>query len=233
MPIDPAALEARLLASWEDNAAAWTDAVRNQRIPSRRAGTDAAILAACARYDARNVLDVGCGEGWLSRALAVPTRRVFGIDGSADLIAHASATESSAQFKVLGYEALATDAGVVAGPWDLIICNFALLGEPLVPLMRALSQRLAPAGSLLVQTVHPWMAMGDGRYTNEWREENFQGFGVAFPASMPWYYRTLGSWLSQLGEAGLVIRTLEEPVHADTGRPLSMLLHCSHAAPTR
>lgn len=227
MSTDPASPDARLLASWEDNAAAWTDAVRNHRIPSRRAGTDAAILAACARYDAHSVLDVGCGEGWLARALAAPARTVLGIDGSADLIAHATAVGSNARFSVVGYEALATDVSVVTGPWDLIVCNFALLGDPLVPLLRALSQRLAPTGRLLVQTVHPWMAMGDGRYANEWREENFQGFGVAFPASMPWFYRTLGSWLSQLGEAGLMVRSMEEPVHADTGRPLSMLLHCS------
>ncbi len=228
MPPDPT-LDARLLASWEDNAAAWTDAVRNHRIPSRRAGTDAAILAACARYDARMVLDVGCGEGWLARALATPAHSVLGIDGSADLIAHAAASTSDARFGVVGYETLATDTGVVAGPWDLIVCNFALLGAPLVPLLRALSQRLAPTGRLLVQTVHPWSAMGDGRYADEWREENFQGFGVAFPSAMPWYYRTLGSWLSEIAEAGLVIRTLDEPVHADTGRPLSMLLHCARA----
>ncbi len=226
---DPTARDARLLASWDTNAAAWTDAVRNQRIPSRRAGTDAAILAACARYDARAVLDVGCGEGWLARALATPARRVTGIDGSAELVARAAATDSTARFEVVGYDALASDATVVAGPWDLIVCNFALLGDPLVPLLRALSLRLAPGGRLLVQTVHPWMAMGDGQYANEWREENFQGFGVEFPSPMPWFFRTLGSWVAQLGDAGLVIDTLDEPVHQDTGRPLSMLLHCSHA----
>ena len=41
-------LTARLRDSWDANATAWTAAVREQRIPSRRAGTDAAIEQAAA-----------------------------------------------------------------------------------------------------------------------------------------------------------------------------------------
>lgn len=234
MTSDPKARDARLLASWEHNAAAWTTAVRNHQIPSRRAGTDAAILAACTRYDARNVLDVGCGEGWLARALAREGRAVLGIDGSAELVAHARNAEGAvvgqgpgARFMVVGYDALARDASEAPGPWDLVVCNFALLGDPLVPLMRALSRRIAPNGRLIIQTIHPWMALGDEPYEDGWREETFQGFGVAFPSSMPWFYRTLGSWMTQLRDAGLTTLELEEPVHPETGRPLSMLLHCA------
>lgn len=63
----------RLVASWDANAAAWTDAVRSGQIASRRLATDAAAVDAVVRaVDGRvaRVLDVGCGEGWLSRALA-------------------------------------------------------------------------------------------------------------------------------------------------------------------
>lgn len=225
MSTDPVARDARLLASWEDNAAAWTDAVRTQKIPSRRAGTDAAIVAACMRTAARSILDVGCGEGWLARELASDGRQVHGIDGSAELIAHATSAGSSATFAVVDYDRVISDTGAAAGPWDLVVCNFALLGDPLVPLLAALSRRIAPQGRLIIQTIHPWSVMGDGRYDAGWREENFQGFGIAFPSSMPWYYRTLGSWIAELRAAGLSVAELEEPVHPDTGRPLSMLLH--------
>jgi hypothetical protein len=55
--------ENAIQTSWAHNADAWTAAVRDGRIESRRAGTDAAILAACERAGLGRVLDVGCGEG--------------------------------------------------------------------------------------------------------------------------------------------------------------------------
>ncbi len=220
----------RLLASWDANASAWTAAVREHRIPSRRAGTDAAILNACTRLASLSVLDVGCGEGWLARALADSGRRVVGIDASAELIAQARAhdvSEGRARYETVSYEQLIADATSAAGPFELIVCNFALLGDPLVPLLSALASRLAPAGQLLIQTVHPVMAVGEGAYVNGWREETFQGFGVSFPAAMPWYFRTLGSWVTELDGAGLRITALGEPMHPDSARPLSLLLHCA------
>lgn len=221
------ALDARLRASWDENATAWTDAVREQRIPSRRAGTDAAIVAACAGRAGQRVLDVGCGEGWLARAIAGTSQEVVGIDGSADLIAQAAAQPvPGVRFAAVRYDELIVDDDAVTGPWDLIVCNFALLSDPLTPLLGALARRLAADGRLLIQTVHPWTAMGDGPYACGWREEQFHGFGVAFPATMPWYFRTMTSWHRELDEAGLAIRAMEEPVHPETGRPLSLLLHC-------
>jgi 2-polyprenyl-3-methyl-5-hydroxy-6-metoxy-1,4-benzoquinol methylase len=222
---------AALQASWEANAAAWTAAVRGGEIPSRRAGTDAAILRACARHRPRSVLDVGCGEGWLTHALAADAREVVGIDASPTLVAHARAARdpgdgpaSGVRFEVLDYETVTHDPMRVPGPWDVIVCNFALLDDPVAPLLAALGARLAPAGRLLIQTVHPWVAAGEGPYVSGWREETFAGFGRAFPARMPWYFRTLGAWLTALGEAGLVLTALEEPSHPATGRPLSLLL---------
>lgn len=223
----PPSLDARLRDSWESNATAWTAAVREQRIPSRRAGTDAAIVAACTGLDARRVLDVGCGEGWLARAIARASRDILGIDGSAGLIEQAAALPMpGVRFATVSYEELIADAHAAAGPWELIVCNFALLSDPLSPLLGALARRLAPEGRLLIQTVHPWVAMGDGPYECGWREEPFHGFGVAFPAAMPWYFRTLSSWCRELEVAGLCIREMEEPLHPETRRPLSMLLHC-------
>ncbi|QJR36746.1 class I SAM-dependent methyltransferase [Gemmatimonas groenlandica] len=243
VPAPPASplLDERLRDSWDANATAWTLAVREQRIPSRRAGTDAAIVAAiesvCAGRASLRVLDVGCGEGWLARAIANPSRDVLGIDGSAGLIAHACAIPMpGVRYDTVSYEAIIADAAAdaaaegdaqaVAGPWDLIVCNFALLGDPLSPLLAALARRLTPDGSLLIQTVHPWNAMGDGPYTCGWREEQFQGFGVTFPDAMPWYFRTLASWHQELDDAGLRIRALHEPLHPETRRPLSLLLRC-------
>lgn len=60
----------RLRRSWDANAHAWTDAVRNESIESRRLVTNAAIIEAVRSCGGQRVLDLGCGEGWLARALA-------------------------------------------------------------------------------------------------------------------------------------------------------------------
>ena len=54
--------------------------------------------------------------------------------------------------------------------------------------------------------------------------ETFGGFDVPFPAAMPWYYRTMGGWVSLLAASGFVIDTILEPAHPDTGEPLSLLI---------
>ena len=218
----------RIERSWTDNAEAWTHVVRGGLIPSRQAGTDAAIAAACLQHGTGPVLDVGCGEGWLVRKMALRGVTATGIDVSAALIARAQEL-GGGQFAVATYVQLESDADVVSGPWPLIVCNFALLGDPLFPLLAALRARLAPGGCLLVQTVHSWSARGDAPYRSEWRTEAFDAFAVTFPTSMPWYYRTLRSWLEQFALAGLRVVTLDEPLHPLTGTPLSLLFHCEAA----
>ena len=222
--------EARIRSSWVANAEGWTTAVRSNAIASRRAGTDAAIVAALAALPPGRVLDVGCGEGWLARAAT--GHRVLGVDASAPLIERAREL-GGGEFEVLDYEALASDPNALGGErFDAAVCNFSLLGEEIGPLLRGLAQHLAPGAPLLIQTVHPFTAVGDAPYRDGWREETFAGFGAGFAAPMPWYFRTVAGWLAELRAAGLTVADLQEPINHETGRPLSLLLTC-HAAERR
>lgn len=228
---DPAAVggdvqrssELRLQQSWTANAAAWAEAVREGRIESRRLGTDRALLEAVTSRAPGRLLDVGCGEGWLARALAPHGFEVVGIDGSEELIASAEEL-GGGTFQFLGYEQLTSRPDLVAGPFDSVVCNFSLLSESLTAVLRALADRLTPDGELIVQTVHPFVAAGDEPYRDGWREEVFEGFGDGFTASMPWFYRTMGSWVRELRAAGLGLVDCIEPLHPQTTRPLSLIL---------
>ncbi|WP_227978013.1 class I SAM-dependent methyltransferase [Arenimonas daejeonensis] len=143
----------RLIHSWTANAAAWTAAVRGGRIESRRLVTDSAIVAAVTALAPRRVLDVGCGEGWLCRALMTQGVEAVGIDVSAPLVEAARAA-GPGRYEVMAYEEL-RDAPVRIGTFDAVVCNFALLDQDIVPMLADLRALLAPGGRLLVQTVHP------------------------------------------------------------------------------
>jgi 2-polyprenyl-3-methyl-5-hydroxy-6-metoxy-1,4-benzoquinol methylase len=225
---DPKTRDDAIVTSWIANADAWTDAVRERRIPSRVAGTDRAIVGAVLQQNPGRLLDVGCGEGWLARAVAAHGYSAVGIDVSAPLIDRAREL-GGGEFRVLSYEVLISQPELAGGPYDTIVLNFALLSDDVSPLLSALASRLAPLGVVLIQTVHPWAAAGDQPYADGWRLETFDAFGGAFPAPMPWYFRTLETWFAQIASAGLEVTELVEPRHPETMRPLSLLLRCRRA----
>lgn len=216
--------DGRFRRSWDDNAGHWTEAVRSGAIRSRISGTDAAIVDAIERLRPAALLDLGCGEGWLVRWLArALSRRAVGIDGSADLIRRAGAAYPGGDYRCIDYDALAAEPALLGGPYDVIAANFALLSENIADLLRSLL-RAAPDGTLVIQTVHPCIAVGDGRYEDGWREESFAAFGSGMWTPMPWFFRTLGSWHRILLDAGWHLRSLHEPTDPGNGRPLSLLM---------
>ncbi len=217
--------EEALVSSWSRNADAWTRTVREGGIESRRLVTDAAIVRTVLERRPERVLDLGCGEGWLARALAGQGIGVVGIDVSPELVA-AARRAGGGEFHAVAYEALAADPSLARGEYDVVVCNFSLLDEHLQPLLAVLRHVLRPGGALVIQTVHPWTAAGEGPYEDGWRTETFVGFGEGFAAPMPWYFRTLSSWTAVLAAAGYALADLREPLHPNTGRPASLILTC-------
>jgi SAM-dependent methyltransferase len=210
----------RLLDSWHDNAAAWTAAVRSGAIESRRLATDAAILDAVLERRPCKVLDLGCGEGWLVRALAQRGVAAVGVDGAARLVGAAASAGGS--FVQLRYAELIAAPERCGEGFDLVAANFALLEEEILPLLAALRRIMPADGWLLVQTLHP-LAAGPP-YEDGWRTEDFRAFGEGSWTPMPWYFRTLGSWVGVLRAGGFALQALREPVHPQEQRPLSLLL---------
>ena len=144
-----------LIASWSANADLWTRAVRGGQIASRREVTDAAILGAVRRGPARKILDVGCGEGWLCRALAGAGAEIVGVDVSPELIARALEENGDATFHCLDYAALAVEPARAGGGFDTIVCNFSLLDDLAGPLLAGLARIAAPDARLFIQTGAP------------------------------------------------------------------------------
>lgn len=213
--------ESTLLQSWHYNAQSWIEAIRTGSIESRLKVTDQAILLSVLSRQPQRVLDLGCGEGWLLRALAERGIEAVGVDGDATLIEAARAAGSSS-VHLASYEELAQAKVDIGSGYDLICANFALLHQDIIPLLVAMNALLSPGGALVIQTLHPWIAAA-GDYQDGWRRESFAGFeGQWHP--MPWYFRTLSSWFNALDMAGFRLVGLQEPQHPQNLAPQSLLL---------
>ncbi len=211
--------------SWDRNAGKWTRAVRGGRIPSRRAGTDNAIVGAILDRRPMRLLDVGCGEGWLIRRIRQTLDcQAVGIDGSASLIKDARAAHPDGDYRIVPYDALIADPSVLGDPFDVVVFNYAILGDDATALLSAARSLLAPGGVIMIQTLHPHTQ--DGPYRDGWRVEDYSGFDSPDWQPMPWYFRTLDSWSAAIREAGLTLIDLAEPRVDGDDRPLSLILTC-------
>lgn len=219
---DDAAAEARIAAAWRRDADAWATVVAEARIESRRLVTDRAIVDCLCALAPRCLLDLGCGEGWLARALAATGVDVHGVDIAPGLVERARAA-GGARYSLMPYEDVANDA--LGERFDACVCNFSLLGaRSTAALVAAMPRLLSPGGAFVVQTLHPHVACGDQPYRDGWRAGSWAGIDGDFGEPAPWYFRTLESWVALVIEAGLELAAVHEPRHPLTMRPASLIL---------
>jgi len=215
----------RVVRAWQANAEPWTSAVREKRIASRNLVTNQAIIDAVLSRSPADVLDIGCGEGWLLRALAEHGVTGIGVDAIPALIDKATRA-GGGDFRVASYEDVA--AGKVQVKVDVAVANFALIGKEAVDaLIRYSPALLRTTGSLIIQTLHPVMASADSPYADGWREGSWAGCGGSFAEAAPWYFRTTGTWVRLIRESGFSIDEVREPVNPETGKPASLILMAS------
>jgi hypothetical protein len=99
------------------------------------------------------------------------------------------------------------------------------IGHGAASLLERVYVSFAPwsGGAVIIQTIHPFADAGAGRYEDGWREEGFRGMKTEFSAAMPWYFRTVGTSIAALRDAAFQLEACREPIHPETGRPLSLL----------
>ena len=227
-PAAPSDPERQVVQRWQDSAGHWQRLLERQP-PASRAITNPAIEQAVLAKSPRTVLDVGCGEGWLSRSLASQGIEMTGVDAVAPLLSTARKHDPYSHYLCLEYDDL---PGPLEGrQFDVVVCNFALFGDQSVHRLVASLLTLLPAnGHLLIQTLHPLSAC-QGDYREGWRDSQWQGLdheSQTMGEAPPWYFRPLSSWIALLQKHGRLV-TMDEPLDPQTRQPLSVLFHVTPA----
>ena len=213
--------DSKIIQSWQKNVRPWITAIQNDEIASRVLVTNQAIIDTVLAQQPRNVLDIGCGEGWLVRELGKSGIDALGIDVIPDFIDYAR-RQGHGRFVILPYEKISPS--VFNEKFDVVVCNFSLLGEaPVNRLFMQIPQLLAKHGVLIVQTMHPLTACGDAKYEDGWRQGSWEGFSEQFCQPAPWYFRTLETWKALFSENHFLLREIREPATEESGLPTSII----------
>ena len=222
---------------WEPIVDAWVAFVRGGHDLWREYLNTPATLRRIGRVRGLDVLDLGCGEGYHSRILARRGARVVGVDATAGMIGRAREEERR---RPLGIRYRVADAahlrGFARGRFDLVASFMALMDvEDYRGAIREAERVLRPGGRFVFSVPHPCFdtVLRRGRIVSGWVSERgrpsreyfrvddyfrtglvawrwtLRGTTTTFD-NVGWHL-TLEDYVNALGDAGLLIRHLDEP----------------------
>jgi len=185
------------------------------------------------RPPGRRTLDVGCGEGRLTRHLAALGHRVVGIDASPTLIAAARELAPDMELQVGNASALPFDDA----SFDQIVSFMCLHDvDDLDGAVREIARVLEPGGVACLAVVHPLNSAGRfekhgrfvirGSYLDAFRYSDVVARGE-LSMTFESQHRPISAYFDALAGAGLVVDALREPVtqgHASWSR-VPLFLH--------
>ena len=164
------------------------------------------------------VLDLGCGAGWLSQQLNEAGAKVLGIDGSGELIKAAQACYPQIEFMEHN---LSQGLPPLGCAFDRIVANMVLMDIPdITNLMQSVRRALAPGGKFIFTMQHPCFFNIKSHRDEEgnlfkkltrylqpeiWRMESFGGHNH--------YHRSLTFYFDHLRENHMAVTRLYEPKH--------------------
>jgi SAM-dependent methyltransferase len=225
-----------LRAAWERNALAWAQWARAPMHDSYWRFHRDQFLALLPP-PRRLALDLGCGEGRLSRDLRTRGYRIVGVDSSPTLVRLAREADPE-------IDAYVTDAGALPfadGTFDLLVAFMSLHDFTDLPeAVREAARVLERGGRLCLAIVHPLNSAGRfdsedpaspftirGSYLEPFRyvdEIERDGLHMRFESE----HRPLAAYFDALQGAGLLVEALREPPLPDSAMKNPQKLTTDH-----
>ena len=178
------------------------------------------------------LLDLACGNGYLSRRFARQGAIVTAVDANVPLIERDRAREAQEPLGITYHVADAANLHMLEdGTFDLVVCNMALMDiENAIRAIQEVARVLVPKGRFVASLSHPcfdivntsgWQIENIYPNTTIWRKvSHYREIAVA---DLPWkrihgemvythaYHRPLSWYFRTLRASGLVVAALEEP----------------------
>ena len=207
----------------------WIDIIRNKRDAFRTYVSDPALFERLVTLKPHSkVLDLGCGEGYLSRKLASNGHEVVGIDSSSYFITVAKAARLADE-QYLVQDALSLD--FPDEYFDAVVSNFVFMD--LACPERAIKESgrvLKSGGRLIFQILHPFtFTSNSGEIRNspvinyfktQEFSEKFLVAGKESPVEGIRFHHPLSRYTRALHDSGLAIIFMDEPTPI-TSTPLN------------
>ncbi|WP_064682510.1 class I SAM-dependent methyltransferase [Rhizobium bangladeshense] len=225
-------------AHWESNAETWTIYSRAGYDKYRDALNTPAFLNMLPPVAGLAGLDLGCGEGSNTRAVARLGARMTGLDIAPTFIRYARESETQAPLGIdyvlgdgqsidfpeasfdfvtafMSMMDMADQRGVLRGVHRILksggFLQFSILHPCFVPPKRRNVRN--EAGEPIAVEIADYFDESDGRIERWIFSSIPQGERATLtPFSIPRFHRTLTSWVSMIVEAGLVIESFGEPM---------------------
>ncbi len=223
----------KTIVDWEEMAAWWDERQGEEGDLYHRSIIDPTLLRVLGSLEELDVLDLACGNGYLSRKLTRSGAKVTGVDASAPIIELAQAREDQEPLVVAYHVTNAARMDMLEdGSFDVVVCNMALTDMPDTEgALTEISRVLRSGGRLAASLPHPCFDVGEDsgwavermgpnetvfRKVSRYRETSRRRWHYWRVAEgrvlyTPTYHRPLSWWFRALRGAGFVMTAFEEP----------------------
>jgi ubiquinone/menaquinone biosynthesis C-methylase UbiE len=219
-------------SGWEQMAEWWDMKFGDEGDLWHRALIDPPLLRLAGNVNGLRVLDLACGNGYLSRRFARQGAIVTGVDTNAPLIQRAKVREAQEPSGITYYVADAAHLAMLEdNAFDLVVCNMALMDiEDAASAIQEVARVLRLKGRFVASLAHPCF---DKLHTSGWDIEHIypnttiwrkmSRYREIASAELPWfrvqdqvvytriYHRPLSWYFRTLQAASLFVAALEEP----------------------
>ncbi|WP_420631495.1 class I SAM-dependent methyltransferase [Candidatus Leptofilum sp.] len=191
------------------------------------------ILRILGDVDGKEVCDLACGEGYLSRIIAQRGGNVTAVDISSKLLQQARKRSKDFTIKFLLDDAQ-TLSKIADESFDVAICNMALMDIPdILPIFHTVSRVLKIKGRFIIALLHPCfespftvpetIAEADkaGNYVAcrvlHYNQEGlWHSGGQGIRGKVGAYHRKISTYFNGLIQAGFMFEEISEPTLPET-----------------